>query len=70
MVIDGYIIVNTTTGKLLKRKEEYNEFDYVFEDVDTILEYISDMKINLSEYVVHHIEGEVYEVTATTRSIN
>ena len=70
MVIDGYIIVNTTTGKLLKRKEEYNEFDYVFEDVDTILEYISDMKINLSDYVVHHIEGEVYEVTATTRSIN
>lgn len=70
MVINGYIIVNTTTGKLLKRKEEYNEFDYIFEDVDAILEYISDMKINLSDYVVHHIEGEVYEVTATTRGID
>lgn len=62
MTIDGYIIVNKKTLEVLRYEETGCEFDYVFENVDVLCEYVKTKNLILGDYIVHHVNGEVYEL--------
>ena len=71
MTVKGFIAVNTNTNEVLTNDELINcDFNYVFQDVYELCDYIVDKHLKISDYIVHSIDGEVFELTVTTRALD
>lgn len=71
MTVKGFIAVNTNTNEVLTNDELRDcDFNYVFQDVYELCDYIVDKRLKISDYMVHNIDGEVFELTVTTRTLD
>lgn len=67
MTIEGCIAVNVKTNEILTHDDDDCEFNYIFTNVYELCDYVTSQNLKLDDYLVHHVEGEVFELTATTK---